>query len=89
MAKRYFTAENRTVASYNRKSGTAAEEIPAELAGLPAAMQQQVMAQIREIRQVEDPAMLEQVLSGLEQQGAQVPPEMKPALDAIVNNSKS
>ncbi len=56
-------------------------------------MQQQVMSQIRQIRQIEDPAMLEQILSGLEQQGAQVPPEMKPALDAIAraprgNNSR-
>ena len=88
VAKRYFTAENRTVASYNRKPGTAAEEIPTELAGMPAPMQQQVMAQIRQIRQVEDPAMLEQILSGLEQQGAQVPPEMKPALDAIARAAR-
>ncbi len=88
VAKQYFTAENRTVASYNRKAGTAAEEIPAELAGMPAPMQQQVMAQIRQVREVEDPAMLEQILSGLEQQGAQVPPEMKPALDAIAKAAR-
>ena len=62
VAKQYFTAENRTVASYNRKAGTAAEEIPAELAALPPQVQQQVMAQIRQIRQIEDPAMLEQML---------------------------
>ena len=83
VARQYFTAENRTVASYNRKAGTAAEEIPAELAGMPAQAQQQVMAQIREIRQVEDPAKLEQLLAGIEQQRAQIPPEMKPFADAI------
>ena len=55
---------------------------------MPAPMQQQVMAQIRQIRQIEDPAMLEQILSGLEQQGAQVPPEMKPALDAIAQAAR-
>ena len=85
VAKQYFTAENRTVASYNRKAGSAAEEIPAEVAALPEQVQQQVMAQIRQIRQVEDPAMLEQALAGIEQQRAQIPPEMKPMADAIEN----
>ena len=83
VAKLYFTTENRTVASYNRKAGSAAEEIPAELAGMPAPMQQQVMSQIRQIRQIEDPAMLEEALAGMEQARAQIPPEMKPMADAI------
>ncbi len=83
VAQRYFTAENRTVASYNRKAGTAAEEIPAELAGMPAQAQQQVLAQIRQIRAIDDPAMLEQLLAGIDQQRAQIPPEMKPMADAI------
>ena len=83
VAKQYFAAENRTVASYNRKAGTAAEEIPAEVAGMPAAVQQQVMAQIRQIRLIEDPALLEQLLGGIDQQRAQIPPEMKPMADAI------
>ena len=83
VAKSYFTTENRTVASYNRKAGSAAEEIPAELAGMPAPMQQQVMSQIRQIRQIEDPAMLEEALAGMEQARAQIPPEMKPMADAI------
>ena len=83
VARRYFTPENRTVASYNRKAGTAAEEIPEELAGLPAPMQQQAMSQIRQIRTIEDPAMLEQVLAGIAQQREQIPPEMTPLVDAI------
>ncbi len=85
VAKQYFTAENRTVATYNRKAGSAAEEIPAEIAALPAQVQQQVMAQIRQIRQIVDPAMLEQALTGIEQQRAQIPAEMKPMADAIEN----
>ena len=88
VAKQYFTTENRTVASYQRKAGTAAEEIPAELAGLPPEMQQQVLSQLRQIRQIEDPAMLEQLLAGVEQQAGQVPPEVKPALDAIVEAAR-
>ena len=85
VAKQYFSVENRTVASYNRKAGSAAEEIPAEVAALPAEVQQQVMAQIRQIRQIQDPAMLEQALAGIEQQRAQIPAEMKPMADAIEN----
>lgn len=85
VAKQYFSVENRTVASYNRKAGSAAEEIPAEVAALPAEVQQQVMAQIRQIRQIQDPAMLEQALVGIEQQRAQIPAEMKPMADAIEN----
>ena len=73
------------MASYNRKAGSAAEEIPAEVAALPAQVQQQVMAQIRQIRQIQDPAMLEQALAGIEQQRAQIPAEMKPMADAIEN----
>ena len=85
VAKQYFSVENRTVASYNRKAGSAGEEIPAEVAALPAEVQQQVMAQIRQIRQIQDPAMLEQALAGIEQQRAQIPAEMKPMADAIEN----
>lgn len=83
VAKKYFTVENRTVATYSRKAGSVAEEIPAELAGLPAQARDQVLAQIRQIRQIGDPAMLEQLLAGIEQQRAQIPPEMKPMADAI------
>jgi len=83
VAKQYFTPENRTVATYNRKAGSVAEEIPAELSGMPAQVQQQLMVQIRQIRQIEDPALLEQALVGIEQQRAQIPPEMKGMADAI------
>ncbi|MEO8274591.1 MAG: pitrilysin family protein [Thermoanaerobaculia bacterium] len=89
VAKFYFTPENRTVATYSRKAGTVAVEVPAELAGLPPQMQQQVLAQIQQIGTIDDPAMLEQMISGIEQQGAQIPPEMKPALDAILNAARA
>ncbi|MEO7975440.1 MAG: pitrilysin family protein [Thermoanaerobaculia bacterium] len=88
VAKLYFTPENRTVASYNRKAGSTVEEIPAELAGMPAQAQQQVMAQIRQIRQIQDPAMLEQAVSAMEQQAGQMPPEMKPMVDAILKAAR-
>ena len=83
VAKRYFTKENRTVATYLRKAGTASESVPPELAGLPPAQQQAILAQIRQIRSIADPAQVEQALAGLESQKASVPPELAPAVGLV------
>ena len=84
MAKTYFAPENRTVGLYSRKPGAAAEELPPELAALPAELRQMVQAQIRQLQQVEDAAQLEQIIAQLDGQRGQVPPEMKPALDVVL-----
>jgi predicted Zn-dependent peptidase len=84
VAKTYFAPENRSVGLYFRKAGTAAEEVPPELAAMPAELRQMVQAQVRQLRQIEDPAQLEQIVSQLQAQSAQVPPEMKPALDLVL-----
>jgi predicted Zn-dependent peptidase len=89
VAKEYFAAENRTVGSYLRKAGTAAEELPPEVAALPAELRQMVQQQLRQLRQVEDPAQLAQVIAQLEAQAGQVPPEMKPALDAVLAGARA
>jgi predicted Zn-dependent peptidase len=81
VVKQYLTDENRLVGSYTRKAGSQAEEIPEELTGLPSEVRQQVMAQAKQIASIDDPATLEQALGQMEAQAAQVPPEMKPALD--------
>jgi predicted Zn-dependent peptidase len=83
VAQKYFTAENRTVATYQRKAGAGAEEVPPEIAALPAEMRQRVLAQVRQVRQVTDAKMLEEGLAQLAQQKGAVPPEVKPALEAI------
>ncbi len=88
VAKKYLTVENRTVADYRRKAGTQAEEVPPELADLPAEMRQGIMAQIKQIQAIEDKAQLEQVIGAIEQQAAQVPPDMKKAVDAILKAAK-
>ncbi|MEZ5314139.1 MAG: pitrilysin family protein [Thermoanaerobaculia bacterium] len=83
VAKEYFTRDGRTVATYARKAGSVAEEVPPELAGLPDQVRNGVMAQLRQIRTVEDPAQLEQLLGMVEQQMDAVPPEMKGAIDLL------
>jgi predicted Zn-dependent peptidase len=88
VAKEYFTKENRTVATYARKAGTAAEPEPPELAEIPGPMKAQVIAQARQIRAAEDPAMLEQAIAALAAQKEQVPPEVKPALDYLEKTAR-
>jgi predicted Zn-dependent peptidase len=83
VAKRYLTRENRTVATYARKAGAAAEETPPELAALPEQLRSSVLAQLRQIRAIDDPARLEQALAGIAEQKEQVPPEIRPALELM------
>ncbi|MCB1008771.1 MAG: insulinase family protein [Acidobacteria bacterium] len=89
VARKYFAKENRTVATYLRKAGTAAEPVPEELAGLPPQLQQQVMAQIRQVRQVEDAAQLEQMLEQMAAQKAQVPPEFQKVLEILEGEARA
>ncbi|HEX9800850.1 MAG TPA: pitrilysin family protein [Thermoanaerobaculia bacterium] len=79
----YFTAENRTVATYRRKAGTAAEPVPAELAALPPPAQKAITAQLGQIRAATDPAELEQALAAMAQQKGAVPPEYAPAMELV------
>ncbi len=83
VARKYFTPENRTVATYLRKAGSAAEPVPAELADLPGPLQQQVMGQIRQIRQSTDAERLEQMLGQLAAQRSQLPPEFQQIVDVV------
>src|SRR5690606_32164489 len=84
VAAKYFTRENRTVATYQRKAGTVAEPVPEELSALPPEQQQQFLAQLRQIRGASDAGQLEAALAGLEQQKDAVPPEFAAPLDLMV-----
>jgi len=88
VAGKYFTVENRTVATYRRKAGTAAPEIPAELAGLPAQAQQAIVGQLRQLRQIDDPARLEQAIAALEQQKGAAPAEYGPAIELLLRTAR-
>ena len=81
VAAKYFEPSKRLVSLYYRKAGTEARETPAELEALPPEMRTALMSQAEAIAQIEDPAQLEAVLQQMEAQAAQVPEEMRPALD--------
>ncbi len=77
----YCTKEGRAVAIWTRKAGSAPED-PA-LAGLPDQAKGMVRQMVGAIEKTEDPAQLQQMLSRMEQMAAQIPPEMKPAIDYV------
>ena len=81
VAAKYFEPSKRLVSLYYRKEGTEATETPAELEALPPEVRTALMSQAEAIAQIEDPAQLEMVLQQMDAQAAQVPEEMRPALD--------
>ena len=81
VAAKYFEPSKRLVSLYYRKEGSEAKETPSELEALPPEMRTALMSQAEAIVQIEDPAQLEMVLQQMEAQAAQVPEEMRPALD--------
>ena len=83
VAETYFTPENRAVAQYDRKEGSQAEEWPPELAELPAEQQQMIKTQLRQLKQVTDPAMLQQILGQIQQQKSAIPPQMQKGVELI------
>jgi predicted Zn-dependent peptidase len=83
VAETYFTPENSAVAIYNRKAGSQEEEWPPELAGLPAEQQQMVKSQLRQLKQVSDPAQLQGILGQIQQQKSAVPAEMQQAIGMV------
>ena len=81
VAAKYFEPSKRLVSLYYRKEGTEATEMPSELEALPPEMRTALVSQAEAIAQIADPAQLEMVLQQMEAQSAQVPEEMRPALD--------
>jgi predicted Zn-dependent peptidase len=81
VAKDYFTRENRAVAIWTRKAGAAGED--PEIAALPAEAKPMVKQMLGRIDSATDAAQIQQMLGRMEQMAAQVPPEMKPAMDLV------
>jgi predicted Zn-dependent peptidase len=86
VVKTYFTKENRAVALWNRKAGAATED-PA-LAALPPQAQGMARQMLAQIQSAKDPVKLEQAITQMDAMGAQMPPEMKPALDYIKSKAQ-
>ncbi len=83
VAASYFSPENRAVALFSRQAGASAEAFPAALESLTPEQQEAVKAQIRQLRQIEDPAQLERILERIVEQKADAPPEFLPAVEVI------
>ncbi len=84
VAAQYLVPENRSVAHYFRKAGSAAEALPPELEGLPAEMRGPIQTQIRQIRASDNRAALEGALAQFEGGLAQAPAPMRPALEYVI-----
>ncbi|MCX7895771.1 MAG: insulinase family protein [Thermoanaerobaculum sp.] len=81
VASRTFTRENRNVAIYTRKAGTAEDP---ELAALPAELRGMVKQQLQQLLTINDADRLGQALAQMQQMMGRVPPQMKPAFDYVL-----
>jgi predicted Zn-dependent peptidase len=81
LVKKYFTKENRAVAIYTRKGGSEPED--PVVASLPPEAKGMVKQALSRIAAANDPAQLQQMLTRMEQMGAQVPENMKPGIDYV------
>ena len=82
VAKTYLTKENRTVCTYTRKEGPAAAEDP-DLAGLNDEQKAMVKQATGQLKSITDPARLKAGLGRMDENMAQAPAELKPALEII------
>jgi predicted Zn-dependent peptidase len=81
VAKKYFTKENRAVAIWTRVEGAEPED-PA-IASLPPQAKTMVKRSLSKLEAMTDPAEVQEMLQRIESMGAQMPPEMKPAMDYV------
>jgi len=82
VAKQYLEKENRNIGVYLRTADAEPED-PA-LATLPPQAKAMVKQQLAEIENATDPAKLGEGLQQMMQMQGQVPPEMKPAIDYLI-----
>jgi predicted Zn-dependent peptidase len=82
VANKYFTRENRAVASYTRKAGSAVPDDP-DLAGLDDRGKAMVRQVMQRLEAVDDPEKLRQMAAQMDAGAGSVPPEMKPAHDVV------
>ncbi|MGC8916101.1 MAG: M16 family metallopeptidase [Thermoanaerobaculum sp.] len=81
VAAKVFTKENRNVAIYTRKAGTAEDP---ELANLPPQVKGMIKQQLAQISQIKNAEKLAQDLAQMQEMSGRVPPQMKPAFDYLV-----
>lgn len=81
VANTYLTKENRNVAIYNRKAS--AKPVDPELAAFPDQIRGMITSQLSRLSIITDLGQLKTVLGQMEAQAAQLPPEMKGAIDYL------
>jgi hypothetical protein len=87
-AKAYFNPTNRSVAIFTRKTGSAAEDVPPELAGVPEQVRKGVMQALKQFGAAKDPQQLQMIVGVLESQRGQASAEEKPALEYLLKKLK-
>jgi predicted Zn-dependent peptidase len=84
VAKSYLTKESSSVGRYNRKAGSAAEEVPPEIAALPADIRPMVQAQLKGLKDklatINDPKQVQDMLDKVRAQEGSAPDPFKKVL---------
>lgn len=88
VAQTYLTKENRGVATYTRKAGAAAEPEDPALLAVPEQMRPMVKQTLARLAASTDADKLKQMIAQMESQSAQMPPQMKPATDLILQKAR-
>lgn len=89
VAQKYFKPENRSVAIFRRKAGTAAAPEDADLAALPAPLQAAAKQAVQGILQVTSADEMREAIGQLEQQATQMPPQAKPLVEYVLKKAKA
>jgi predicted Zn-dependent peptidase len=82
VAQKYFTKENRTVCTFTRKGGPAAED--PDLAGLTEDQKAMVKQTASRLKSATDAAKLKEGLARMTAGIEQAPPEVRPAVEVIM-----
>jgi len=88
VARAYLTKENRGVATYTRKAGAAAAPEDPALLAVPEQMRPMVKQTLARLAASTDVDKLRQMIAQMESQSAQMPPQMKPATDLILQKAR-
>ena len=88
VAQTYLTKENRGVATYTRKAGAATAPEDPGLAAVPEQMRPMVKQSLARLAASTDADKLKQMIAQMESQSAQMPPQMKPATDLMLQKAR-
>ena len=91
VARTYLTKENRGVATYTRRAAAAGAAVTPEdpaLLAVPEQMRPMVKQTLARLAASTDADKLRQMIAQMESQSGQMPPQMKPATDLILQKAR-